>query len=150
MARRSYDTLEFCILCEDKDGDSWEILITDPGSYPLPDGRTVTVRITSTPPLPELSATSRAWFDPSAAPFPWTLRTFRPGDRFRPFGMKGTKKLKDFFIERRVPLQERRRIPLLFSAEELLWVCGLRVAEAGRVLPGIREVVEVEIPEITP
>jgi len=148
--RRSYDTLLFLLSDADRGGVSWEIRITAPGTYILPDGGTLTVRFAPPPLRHELSAVSRAWFDPLAAPFPWTVRTFRPGDRFRPFGLKGTKKLKDFFIERKVPVSERSRVPLLFSGAELLWVCGLRVAEAGRMVAGIPEVVEVEIPEITP
>jgi tRNA(Ile)-lysidine synthase len=61
--------------------------------------------------------------------------------------MTGTRKVKDFFIDRKIPLFLRGRIPLLFSGEVLMWVCGQRVSEAGRVQSGIHVVAEVEIPE---
>jgi len=63
--------------------------------------------------------------------------------------MTGTRKVKDFFIDRKIPPLLRRQIPLLFSGEKLLWICGLRVSESGRVPPGTHEVIEVEIPEFT-
>lgn len=55
---------------------------------------------------------------------PLSLRNFRRGDRFRPLGMEGRKKIKDLFIERRVPLSARRRWPLLVCGDEILWIPG--------------------------
>jgi len=62
-------------------------------------------------------------------PFPWVLRTFLPGDRIMPKGMTGRKKVKDFFIDRKIPLRLRRSIPLLFVQEELLWIAGYCLSE---------------------
>jgi tRNA(Ile)-lysidine synthase len=146
---RCYDALHFLPAGKEQGRDAWEILIEGPGRYALPDGRVITVRLTAPPERWESVSSFRAYFDPGNVPFPWTVRTFRPGDCFRPFGMTGTRKVKDFFIDRKIPLPVRRRIPLLFSAGELLWVCGLRVSEAGRVRPGTLEVAEVEIPEFS-
>ena len=57
------------------------------------------------------------------------VRTFREGDRFVPLGMKASVKLKDFFISRKIPREGRRRIPLLLSGDEIIWVIGHRVDE---------------------
>jgi len=78
--------------------------------------------------LPEFreNAVDTACFDLDKAPFPWLVRTFRPGDRIRPLGMSGSRKVKDLFIDEKVPFSRRRRIPLLFSGNELIWVAGLR------------------------
>lgn len=147
--RRSYETLHFSLPVQESGAWSREVLIEGPGRYPLPCGGTLTVRMTAPPDAWESVPASRAYFDPRRTPFPWNVRTFRPGDRFRPFGMKGSKKVKDYFIDAKVPATLRRDLPLLFRGDELLWVCGLRVAEAGRINSGSLEVVEVEIPEIT-
>ena len=45
-----------------------------------------------------------------------------------PFGMSGRKKVKDIFIDRKIPLSERRRIPLLFCGTDLIWVAGVCVS----------------------
>jgi tRNA(Ile)-lysidine synthase len=53
-----------------------------------------------------------------------SVRNFRHGDRFQPLGMTGHKKIKDLFIEKRVPLSVRSRWPLLAAGEEVLWIPG--------------------------
>lgn len=54
------------------------------------------------------------------------IRTRMDGDRFTPTGMKNYKKLKDFFINEKIPVNERDRIPLLIYNDEIVWVAGLR------------------------
>lgn len=52
------------------------------------------------------------------------IRTRRKGDTLRPLGSAGRKKLKDYFIDRKVPRQERDRTPLLAHGSNILWVIG--------------------------
>jgi tRNA(Ile)-lysidine synthase len=59
--------------------------------------------------------------------------------------MEGRKKVKDFFMDRKIPLAERRKIPLLFSKDKLLWVGGLRIDHRFRVKRRTRQVLKVEI-----
>jgi tRNA(Ile)-lysidine synthetase-like protein len=63
---------------------------------------------------------------------PLTLRPWRPGDRFRPLGLPGAKKLQDFFVDAKVPRDERRRIPLLVAGGRIAWVVGHRIADEFR------------------
>ncbi|HUF78100.1 MAG TPA: tRNA lysidine(34) synthetase TilS [Thermoanaerobaculia bacterium] len=63
------------------------------------------------------------------------VRSRRPGDRLRPLGSPGTRKLKDVLIDRRVPRRERDRLPLLVVGGRIAWVPGVTVDEAFR-LPG--------------
>jgi tRNA(Ile)-lysidine synthase len=65
--------------------------------------------------------------------FPLGLRNFRPGDRFVPLGMRGHKKVKDFFIELKIPSSERERIPILTQEDKPVWVCGLRLDDRFKV-----------------
>lgn len=77
-----------------------------------------------------------AVIDLAKVTFPLWLRRRRPGDRFRPLGAGGTQKLKEFFIDHRVPAGERERIPLVVSGadgEEIVWVAGYRIDERYRV-----------------
>ena len=52
---------------------------------------------------------------------PLTVRNRRQGDRFQPYGMQGRKKIKDFFIDTKVPRHERDNIPLLVCSDMILW-----------------------------
>ena len=62
------------------------------------------------------------------------MRFFCPGDRFVPLGMKGSKKLKAFFIDEKVPRSQRRSIPLLTSKNgDIIWVYEKRIGENYRV-----------------
>lgn len=63
---------------------------------------------------------------------PLSLRGWRPGDRFRPLGMSGEKKLQDFFVDAKVPREQRGRVPLLLAGNRIAWVVGHRIAEDFR------------------
>lgn len=56
-----------------------------------------------------------------------SIRQRRAGDRFIPLGMSGMKKLKDFFIDEKVPKYDRDLIPIFEDGEKIIWVCGHRI-----------------------
>ncbi len=62
-----------------------------------------------------------------------TVRNRRPGDRIRPLGAPGARKLKELLIDRRIPAAERDRIPLLDVGGRLAWVPGVTLDEAFRL-----------------
>lgn len=58
---------------------------------------------------------------------PLTVRSRRPGDWFRPYGMTGSKKIKKYFIDRKIPWIERQRKPVLVTGDgQVIWLAGLR------------------------
>jgi tRNA(Ile)-lysidine synthase len=66
-------------------------------------------------------------FDADRFSEPLLIRVWQAGDRFFPHGMKGkSKKLQDFFTDRKVPRHERAKLPLLVAPEGILWVVGMR------------------------
>jgi tRNA(Ile)-lysidine synthase len=75
--------------------------------------------------------------------WPLTLRNWRPGDRFCPSGMRGSKKLQDFFVDRKVPRESRKYIPLLCDPEKICWIVGLRLDERVRVQDSTQRVLVV-------
>jgi tRNA(Ile)-lysidine synthase len=75
---------------------------------------------------------------------PLILRSLEEGDRFIPLGMKGHKKLKDFFIDSKVPKALRRRIPLLVSAGDIVWVVGYRISERFKFTEGSKRLLKAE------
>jgi tRNA(Ile)-lysidine synthase len=87
----------------------------------------------------------KALLEGDAIQFPLIVRSFRPGDRFQPLGMEGRKKIKDFFIDQKIPLNRRRKIPLLVFQGQVLWIGGLRLDHRYRLKPKSRRVLEVEL-----
>ncbi|MBZ4646738.1 MAG: tilS [Clostridia bacterium] len=55
------------------------------------------------------------------------IRNRLPGDKFTPLGMDGTKKLKDFFIDLKVPRNKRDKVPIVATDKDILWVVGYRI-----------------------
>lgn len=64
---------------------------------------------------------------------PLRVRNRRRGDRFFPYNGPGSKKLKDFLIDEKIPRAKRDRIPLITDDQGILWVAGLRTADPCKV-----------------
>ena len=69
------------------------------------------------------------------------LRSRLEGDRFRPAGAPGERKLKAFFIDRKIPRAERDFIPLVAVGKEIAWVVGHAVSEQYRAGADTRRVI---------
>lgn len=61
------------------------------------------------------------------------IRKRQNGDSFIPLGMKGKKKLKDFFIDLKIPKEKRDDIPILTINDKIAWVVGIRTSEEFKV-----------------
>ncbi|HLO27251.1 MAG TPA: tRNA lysidine(34) synthetase TilS [Geobacteraceae bacterium] len=142
---KCYTEISFFPASVEKKPVSWEKAVEGPGVYTLPGGYRLMVEEVDPLECRKNPSPHVACFDAVAAPFPWLLRTFRPGDRIMPFGMTGHKKVKDLFIDEKIPMASRRRIPLLFSGDRLLWVSTLRTSAEGCVTDRSRRAVSVEI-----
>ena len=90
-------------------------------------------------------ASDVAYLDAQALSLPLKIRSFRPGDRFHPLGMKGTQKIKQFFIDHKIPRFERPMIPLLVSGDDIVWVVGYRMDDRVKVTASTKRVVKVEV-----
>jgi tRNA(Ile)-lysidine synthase len=65
---------------------------------------------------------------------PLVVRSWRDGDRFRPLGLGGRKKLQDLFVDEKIARRQRGKIPLVVDSKgRIAWVPGLSVAEEFRV-----------------
>ena len=62
-------------------------------------------------------------------------RSWKPGDRMRPLGMQGTKKLHDIFSDGKVPPTLRHRLPVIECQGEIVWIPGFRIAQGWAVGP---------------
>jgi tRNA(Ile)-lysidine synthase len=76
------------------------------------------------------------------------VRNRRPGDRFVPLGMKGQKKLKNFFIDERIPRDKRNKVPVLADEENIIWIAGYRMSDLYKIDKNTKKVIVIEIKEI--
>ncbi len=86
-----------------------------------------------------------AFMDRAILQFPLKMRNVRPGDRFQPLGLKGTQKLKKFFIDHKIPRRDRPGVPLLVSGERIVWVVGYRIDERAKVTRKTKRIIKVSL-----
>lgn len=144
--RRDYEQL--CVSSPDFAETGFALALPVPGTVQLPMGLgSIEAQILPASSLPKSLAGSltRVYCDLGACQDQELLvRSWLPGDEFQPFGMRGRKKLQDFFIDAKVDRHRRLQIPLVVSQGEIVWVAGYRLAEPFRVTPCSSRVVCLE------
>jgi tRNA(Ile)-lysidine synthase len=89
---------------------------------------------------------NKAFVDMDRLIFPLIIRFRQDGDKFMPLGMKHYKKLSDFFIDQKVPLPQKDKIPLLINGNgEIIWVAGLRQDNRYKVRATTKKVAIFEL-----
>ncbi len=84
-----------------------------------------------------------ALLDSDKLKFPLTLRRWREGDSFIPFGMAGRKKVSDFLIDQKVSLLDKQRQFVLLSGDDIVWVVGRRIDNRYRLSTDSENVVKI-------
>jgi len=119
-----------------KDGSlpcSESIRVKGPGTYRLPgrsEGRALELEEGRRPAPPPSDA---AVFDAIRIAQPLEVRAWRPGERMRPRGGRGSRKISDLLVDAKIPRDLRRELPVLVAADgSILFVAGLRPSEIGR------------------
>ena len=84
-----------------------------------------------------------AQVDADKLQFPLTLRRWRDGDWFVPFGMTGRKKVSDFLVDAKVSVAEKQRQFVLLSGDEIVWLVGRRIDDRYRLTPDTENVLRI-------
>lgn len=84
-----------------------------------------------------------AWLDKDKLRFPLTLRTMQIGDRFRPLGMKGFRKLSDFLTDLKIPLPDKQITRVITSGSDIVWVVGHRIDDRYKVTSETKEIFKI-------
>ena len=104
-----------------KPATPFSIQVAGPGEVALPGGGVLRFSLEA---QTQGESPEAVEFPAEAAPFPLTVRSFRPGDRFHPRNAPGSRKLKKYFIDARVEREIRCSVPLV-EGRQILWVAGL-------------------------
>ena len=86
-----------------------------------------------------------ALVDKDLLQFPLIVRKWQTGDFFQPLGMKGMKKLSDFFVDEKFTLADKEDAWLLTNGEEIVWLIGIRLDDRYKISPSTRNVLEIRV-----
>ena len=89
-----------------------------------------------------------AYLDLEKLHFPLVLRNWEKGDWFVPLGMKGKKKLSDFMIDKKIPLNLKKRIMVLLSKDSVAWIAGHRIDDRFRIDSKTRKILKIVFQEL--
>ncbi|HWD72753.1 MAG TPA: tRNA lysidine(34) synthetase TilS [Actinomycetota bacterium] len=127
-----------------------EAPIVAPGTTRLPDwGIEVRTEVVAPPASPR-TGPWEALLDGRTAAAPLAVRSRRPGDRYRPLGAPGERKLQDILVDGKVPRAIRDRVPLLTAGGRLVWVAGHRIAHDFRITASSASALRVRILPLAP
>jgi tRNA(Ile)-lysidine synthase len=149
LVRRTYNRLIFS-KGDLPPTDSYCVFLEYPGIFYIETlGCALTMEETTPDQAPKDLHTDpwTAYIDADRVGFPLMLRNFRPGDRLIPLGMTGHKKVKDLFVDMKIPADLRTRIPILVQGTRVVWVCGLRMDDGFRITSSTTRVLKVTLGE---
>ncbi len=86
-----------------------------------------------------------AYLDTDKIEYPIVLRRWQKGDSFIPFGMKGRKKLSDFFADKRLSIVEKSNVWVMTSNDNIIWVVGMRIDNRYAISPDTQLVTIVSL-----
>ncbi len=124
-----------------------EFRINSPGSYKFEEaGLKIMVKFVPPDFVSFSSEKNEAFMDADSVKWPLFFRFWRRGDRFCPLGMRGrSKKLQDFFTDRKIPKSQRSKTPIVADREKICWVVGLMLDERVRVTRETKRVIYVAV-----
>lgn len=111
-------------------------LLTLPGKARLGPGGSIVAETAAPGPLADEPTT--VLIDADSIGDSLVVDSVRPGDRIRPLGMEGTRKVADIMIDTKVPRRERPLVPVVRDGERIVWVAGVRVSDEVKVTAATR------------
>lgn len=95
-------------------------------------------------PVKKKRRSSKVWIDAGSVKLPLTVRSIRPGDRFQPLGMKGSKKVGDYLTDRKLHPVYRDEIPVVCDGEGIVWLLGFEIDERVKIDNSTVKVLQIE------
>jgi len=140
--QRAYDQFSFTPVPDPLKRFELQLQIADRTQFPA---GIITSQIFDRSDEPMPNGKTEAIFDLDRIQLPLWIRTRRNGDRFYPFGMTGSKKIKDFLIDQKVAKNRRDGVPILVdNAQHILWIIGYRTSQIGQITDTTQRVLKIQ------
>jgi tRNA(Ile)-lysidine synthase len=146
IVKKIYERLRFSLGTETETGDF--------SHYMKNTGRFQIHEINQTILLEEISkkdflgsspSLREAFLDLDRLQWPLRVRNFRAGDRLIPLGLNSFKKVKDIFIDNKIPSEERKKIAILENCNDIVWLCGIRIDNRYRIKEKTKRILRCKI-----
>ena len=126
-----------------------EFRLPEEGNYTLNDSTKIKLRrYPRTEDFAPSKESHRITLDADKVSFPLTYRLTVQGDRFQPFGMKGTKLISDYLTDRKRNYMEKMSQHVLTDKEgEIIWLIGERTSDRCKITPSTQSILEIEMME---
>ncbi len=115
------------------------------GVIPLWDDYLLEISPTAPPLTPAPKSAMEEYIDADAALPPYRVRTVQPGDVLVPINGRGRRKVSDLLIDAKIPLAERRRLPILECRTGIVWVCGVRSADPYKITETTQKIIKLTL-----
>lgn len=89
-----------------------------------------------------------AWLDADKVMFPLIWRNWEPGDFIMPLGMNHHKKVSDMLIDMKVPVPDKKKVTVLQSGRDIIWLVGIRINENYKVTEKTRRVMKIALSQV--
>jgi len=146
IVRKIYERLRFSLRTETETGD-FSYDIEDRGRFRIPEiNQTISLEeISKKDFLLSSPSPYEAFLDLDRLKWPLRVRNFRAGDKFTPLGLNGSKKVKDLFIDTKIPSEQRKKTTILENCNNIVWVCGIRIDNRYRVKEKTKRILRCKI-----
>ncbi|MFK7953384.1 MAG: tRNA lysidine(34) synthetase TilS [Ekhidna sp.] len=120
-----------------------EVVIASEGLFTV-GSRSIKISITERRDVSFDSNKNVVFIDTSKIGFPMKFRTWKEGDRFRPLGMKGQKKISDYLIDNKVPLAHKESVKVVTYDGAIIWLVGHQISDDCKIVDETPSVLKME------
>jgi tRNA(Ile)-lysidine synthase len=121
------------IITPHRDSPALPVYLNAPGEHVIFENKRIGVTLSNHHVGSIQNTGMTASLDAGAIRFPLCIRHWAKGDFFYPLGMNSSKKLSDFFIDCKISIPEKHRIPIVCSEEDIIWVAGHRIDDRYKI-----------------
>ncbi|MCX7942138.1 MAG: tRNA lysidine(34) synthetase TilS [Dictyoglomaceae bacterium] len=144
-----YKLKDKILIVPQKEPQQYSITLKIPGETKLPTGEKIIAELIDIEAIKNINFQNpfHVYFDYDKIKLKeLTIRTWKEGDRFKPFGLEGrSKKLQDFFVDKKIPRFKRNIVPLVLGKDEILWIVGIGRSDLAKIDENTKIILSIKV-----